>query len=230
MSHFEPNLSVLPDEQRALWPQLAAVPSHFVLYGGTGLALRLGHRRSVDFDFMSDRSFVPEEIAREVPFLERAERLQSASNTLTVSINPAAPVALSFFGGIRFGRVGVPDRVMDIGLAVASILDLAATKMAVVQQRAEAKDYLDIFAILASGLPLETSLGAARAIYGISFNPAITLKALAYFEDGDLPSLPREVRETLRDRASQVGPIPELVRASRSLAPDPEDSVSAPSS
>ncbi|WP_373321508.1 nucleotidyl transferase AbiEii/AbiGii toxin family protein [Rivihabitans pingtungensis] len=27
----------------------------FVLYGGTAIALRLGHRESVDFDFFSDR-------------------------------------------------------------------------------------------------------------------------------------------------------------------------------
>ena len=52
---FEPRLDVLPDEQRALWPALASVPDAFVLYGGTALALRLGHRTSVDFDcFSSD--------------------------------------------------------------------------------------------------------------------------------------------------------------------------------
>ena len=36
---------------RALWPDLAEVPHSFVLYGGTALALRLGHRISEDFDF-----------------------------------------------------------------------------------------------------------------------------------------------------------------------------------
>jgi hypothetical protein len=35
----------------ALWPQLKNVPEQYVLYGGTAVALRYGHRNSVDFDF-----------------------------------------------------------------------------------------------------------------------------------------------------------------------------------
>ena len=50
---FSPRLDILPDEQRALWPELARVPKSFVLYGGTAVAIRLGHRTSVDFDFFS---------------------------------------------------------------------------------------------------------------------------------------------------------------------------------
>lgn len=42
-----PHLEILPDAQRALWPELRDMPPGFVLHGGTGLALRLGHRHSV---------------------------------------------------------------------------------------------------------------------------------------------------------------------------------------
>ena len=42
---FTPRLEVLPDAQRALWPALAGIPDSCVLYGGTALALRLGHPR-----------------------------------------------------------------------------------------------------------------------------------------------------------------------------------------
>ena len=48
-----PRLDALPEAQRALWPALARIPDSCVLYGGTALALRLGHRASVDFDFFS---------------------------------------------------------------------------------------------------------------------------------------------------------------------------------
>ena len=37
---FEPRLDILPESQRRLWPELDAVPSDFVLYGGTALALQ----------------------------------------------------------------------------------------------------------------------------------------------------------------------------------------------
>jgi len=50
---FTPNLSILPPPQLRLWSELDATPEAFTLYGGTALALRLGHRTSVDFDFFS---------------------------------------------------------------------------------------------------------------------------------------------------------------------------------
>jgi hypothetical protein len=53
INSFSPRLDVLPATQRRLWPELRGVPPQFVLYGGTALALRLGHRHSVDFDFFS---------------------------------------------------------------------------------------------------------------------------------------------------------------------------------
>jgi hypothetical protein len=54
---FEPRLDILPESQRQLWPELDAVPYGFVLYGGTALALQLGHRVSEDFDFFSSAGF-----------------------------------------------------------------------------------------------------------------------------------------------------------------------------
>jgi hypothetical protein len=167
---------------------------------------------------MTHRPLTHEELTSAIPFLAGGETLRSEANTLTVSIAGEQPVAVSFFGGIRFGRVGEPDRAGS-GPWIASMLDLAATKMAVVQQRAEAKDYRDVFAILQSGITLEDALGAARALYETQFNAAITLKALAYFGDGDLPSLPGEIQSFLRERATGVGTIPDVSRVSGSLAP-----------
>jgi hypothetical protein len=46
-----PNLSMLPPPQLKLWLELGETPEAFTLYGGTALALRFGHRTSVDFDF-----------------------------------------------------------------------------------------------------------------------------------------------------------------------------------
>ena len=76
-------------------------------------------------------------------------------------------------------------------------LDLAATKLKVVQERAESRDYVDLFHLMKSGVDLAPALGAAQAIYGELFNPAISLKALSYFGDGDLPRLPSETRQFL---------------------------------
>ncbi|WP_454632828.1 nucleotidyl transferase AbiEii/AbiGii toxin family protein [Bradyrhizobium cenepequi] len=49
---LEPKLDILPAAQKEIWSSLSPAPSlGFVLYGGTAIALHLGHRESLDFDF-----------------------------------------------------------------------------------------------------------------------------------------------------------------------------------
>ncbi len=216
---FAPRLDRLPAAQRALWPKLREMPGQFVLYGGTALALRLGHRASVDFDFFSSDPVAPAQLQRSLAFLAGAETLQVAPNTLTVLVRCPEPVKISFFGGLALGRVREPERTEDRVVKVASLLDVAACKMAVVQERAEAKDYLDVYAVLQNGVTLPEMLGAAQAVYGEQFNAMITLKALSYFEDGDLGSLPEEVKKTLSSAAAAVKEIQNYSRLPGGLAP-----------
>lgn len=210
MPDFIPNLSTLPPPQRKLWPELGATPEAFTLYGGTALALRLGHRTSVDFDFFSNAPFDPERFAATVPYLKDAERIQVAPDTLTCRVDRGGAVLVSFFGGLGLGLVAARDQVQGMALYVASLLDIAGTKMAVVQKRAEAKDYLDVDALLQCGVDLPTALAAGSVIYGRGFNPLITLKALSFFDD--VPKLPGEVKERLRAavRAIDVTKLPTL--------------------
>lgn len=192
---FIPNLRTLPDPQRALWLELGATPDVFTLYGGTALALHLGHGSSVNFDFFSNASFDPDRLASDVPYLQEAERVQVAPNTLTCRVQRGGPVLVSFFGDLGLGQVAAPEQVHKPSLHVASLLDLAGTKAAVVQKRADLKDYLDIDALLQNGIDLPKLLAAGTVVYGRKFNPLITLKALSYFED--LPALPQDVRTRL---------------------------------
>lgn len=204
---FQPRLDILPAAQLALWGELVAVPLDFVLYGKTALALRLGHRQSVDFDFFADRLFQPQELIARIPFLAGAAIIQQAPNTLNVIVDRGGPVKLSFFGVPAIKRLRPPSVAPDNTLRVASILDLAGTKASVVQQRAEAKDYIDIDAILQDGhIDLPMALSAARAIYGPQFNPLLTLKALTFFGDGDLGRLPGALKARLVRAVGSVDP------------------------
>ncbi len=179
---LEPILDILPKAQRELWPALVDIPDSYVLYGGTALALRLGHRSSVDFDFFSSHALDFGALYK-IPFIADAEVLQREPTALTISVNPPDPVKVSFFGNIGFGRVGDPDQTADGVLAVASLLDLFGTKLKVLLQRVAARDYLDLAAILRAGVPLQDGLGAAVALYGNEFPPIDAVKALAYYED-----------------------------------------------
>lgn len=210
---FVPRLTVLPPSQRWLWAELRQTPAEFVLYGGTALVLRLGHRQSDDFDFFSTASFDPAELRARVPYAGGAEILQQAANTLTCVVERDGPVRVSFFGGLRLRRTRDPEEAAGAGVKVASLLDLAATKAELVQRRACAKDYLDLDALVADGaMALEDILAAAGAVHGPSFNPATTLKALVYFGDGDLATVPDAVRQRLAAavRAVDLDRIPEI--------------------
>jgi len=219
MTTFVPQVSILPPAQRRLWAELQHVPANFVLYGGTAIGLWLGHRQSEDFDFFSSDPFVPAELLARVPFLAGGLLRQSAPNTLTLTLDRDGPVKVSFFGGLRLGRVGEPERAPDTGVFVASRLDLAATKVGVVQQRAERKDYVDLAALLRADLGLPDMLGAAAALYGSQFNPVISLKALSYFGDGDLPGLSHEIQDLLSRAAAAVHEIPVIPRRSDRIEP-----------
>lgn len=204
---FQPRLEILPPSQRRVWQELGDIPPEFALYGGTALALRLGHRQSIDFDFFSQAGFQPDSLTDRLEILRQAVVTQQAPDTLSVLIDRDGPVKLSFFGAPGLARLLPPDIAPDNSLRVASLLDLAGTKASVVQQRAEAKDYVDIDAILADGaVDLPAALVAAKAIFGKRFNPLATLKALVFFEDGDLGLLPPATRQRLAEAVRSIDP------------------------
>lgn len=210
---FYPRLDILPASQQRLWPELAATPAQFVLYGGTAIALRLGHRVSVDFDFFSQEPFSPANLQAEVPYLTGGTVRQSAPNTLTVTVERGGPVQVSFFGDLGLGQIEPHAVVEGPGFAVASLVDLSGMKAAVVTQRAELKDYLDIHALLTqASLPLPVMLSAAMIIYGESANPLTMLKAISYHDDPSLTDLTAAVRKDLvaAVRTVDVNRLPKL--------------------
>jgi hypothetical protein len=202
--------------QRRLWPQLGpSVALGLALYGGTAVSLHLGHRRSMDFDFFTDRPLNAAAIRSGFGLAGSAKTLQQAKDTLVVL---ASGVKLSFFGGLRFGRVGDPHLTTDGVAEVASLEDLMAHKLKVILQRAEKKDYEDIAAMLRAGHLLSRGLAAARLFFGAAFQPAESLKALSYFKDGDLARLSRDDRHTLIAAAAAVDDLPPVALRSRRLA------------
>lgn len=195
---FSPRLEILPETQRRLWPELAGTPRDFTLYGGTAIALRLGHRQSIDFDFFAQTTFEPNALLKTIPYLKGATVRQASPNTLTATVDRAGPVQVSFFGGLDLGQVEAPDLLKDLNLAVASLIDLAGTKAKAIIQRVESKDYIDIHALLTrGGVPLANMLAAASIIFGPQVNPLDALKAIAYHQDPALAGLSDEVKRDL---------------------------------
>jgi hypothetical protein len=216
---FEPRTEVLPKAQQEIWPQLAPAPGlSFVLYGGTAVALHLGHRVSVDFDFLRTEPFGKREIETSFAFMRDSRTIQEDKNTLLVAIAPmpSGPVKIAFFGGLGIGRINEPLRTKDGTLLVASLEDLLATKLKTILDRAEAKDYRDLSVMLSAGVSLEKALGAFANMYGK--DPSLALKAIGFFKDGDLASLPKGDQIVLRKARDRVSEIPEVLTTRGSLA------------
>lgn len=215
--HFE----ILPPEQRALWSHLGTTRDlGMVLYGGTAIALHLGHRESVDFDFFTEQDLDRAAIQLALPFTRNALVVQDAPDTwvmLAQHSQAESPVKISFFGKISFGRFGEPICTEE-GIQIASLDDLLATKLKVMLQRVEWKDYFDVAALLESGVDLSKGLSIARKMFGPTFQPSESLKALTYFKGGDLDRLKMSDRTTLVNAVRDVRGLTEIHDLTSSLS------------
>ena len=207
---FDPRLDILPESQLRLWPELDAVPSDFVLYGGTGLALQLGHRVSEDFDFFSSSGFEPDRLRSRLPFFRDLDPMDPDTwvhhkrDNLEAFVNRGTPVKVAFFGGLdNLQRVQDPRQAAGSRVRIASLVDLAGMKMRVIQVRGNWKDYVDIHALTAHGIDLPTALAAAKAI-DKSFDPATSIRALQFYGDGTLDRVPLAMQRDLTRYAYAV--------------------------
>ena len=116
---FEPRIEILPPAQKEIWPQLAPAPDlSFVLYGGTAVALHLGHRVSIDFDFFKAEPLDKARIETCFQFVRNAQTLQEDENSLVMDVPmPSGSVKVSFFGGTRAGADQRPASNEGFGAA-----------------------------------------------------------------------------------------------------------------
>jgi len=213
-----PHTEILPPSQKWAWPQLGQFKD-FVLYGGTALALRHGHRTSTDFDFFGSQPFDPLTLKQKFPLLAAAKILQASENTLTTNVpTPHGDVQISIFGNLAFGRIGTPDHIHENDLRIASDLDIAVQKLKVIQGRAHEKDYLDLDTLFQTGTSLAQALASAEILYP-GFPETWAIKALTYFKD--VKDLPEDVKKRLINVANN------FIRTTLPIKPPPH-SIDAP--
>jgi len=162
-----------------------------------------------------------EAIKAAFPFLAQSVSLQDQDNAWRVLVHDKQSepgyVKISFFGTIGFGRIGEPDCTDDGVMQAASFVDLMATKVNVILQRAEAKDYRDIAAMINAGVSLSQGLAAARLLFGPNFQPGESLKALVFYSEGDLTTLTASEKSTLTTAVKNVRHLPEVTLRSNEL-------------
>ncbi len=169
----------IPAEVKQLLLNLAPEPalSGFALGGGTSLALRFGHRISIDLDFFTKEPFDTEELMT-ARSLEGAEVVANATNSLTLDA-----------GGVKVDllRHSYPLLMpMDSygGLRLLSLEDVAAMKLNAVSNRGSRKDFFDVAELLR-----HFSLGDLLSFFTRKYansDPFTVIRSLAWFDDAEL--------------------------------------------
>ena len=170
---------ILDKKRIAVLPLLSGLKADFYLAGGTALALQLGHRDSVDFDFFSEKDINTQELfehVRECLTGHTVLKIQEESNTLTVLVD--GDIKISFF---TYRYALIRAKINAENLSLASIEDIACMKLSAITGRASNKDYIDLYFIL-QHFSLSDVLEDARLKYP-ELEMNLILKSLVYFED-----------------------------------------------
>lgn len=180
-------LNVLSKTQKNIIKNLDFLGKEFYLAGGTGLALQLGHRTSVDLDFYTLKHFTSEELLPE--FQKRFKNLlvrRAIEDTLILTVNE---IDHSFF---YYPYKPLKPPTLFETIRVASIEDIAAMKVAAIIQRGRRRDFIDIYYLL-NKYSLEQIIKFVLKKYP-GYQEILIMRALIYFEDAEEEELEREIK------------------------------------
>lgn len=167
----------------------------FYLAGGTGLALYLGHRFSVDLNFFSPKQIA---VAAHQRLMLR-EKLDDLSFSITIDKDGTFTaiwhgVGISFFRLQSYPLVQPTLLVADI--QVASLEEIGAMKLAAIIDRGTRKDQVDLYFIL-QHTTIESLFQVAAVKYAQVHSFAFSAtRALAYFEDAEALPMPQMIDRT----------------------------------
>jgi len=173
------HLEALKSKQKEIFKKLSAF-SDFYLVGGTALALQIGHRISVDFDFFRKKDLDKNFIAK-IYKVFKNDRLRFSlrhSEQINLEVN-----------SVKFNFVKYPYRSLwklkiIQGVNMASTKDIALMKAFTLGKRATLKDYADLYFILKQKIiTLEQVIRGCQKKYKQEFNDRLFLEELTYLSD-----------------------------------------------
>jgi hypothetical protein len=167
----------------------------FYLSGGTAIALHLGHRRSIDFDWFAPLDFDPDALEERLLALLPSVTITSKEDGTLHAL--ASGVQLSYLR-YRYPFLQPVVRWAEFGCDLGSIPDLAAMKVAAVANRGSRKDFVDLYAMGVSGLTLPEMVLLYRRRF-TDDDLAHVLRSLTYFNDAEREPMPEMLWPTAWD-------------------------------
>ena len=180
------HVKIFPQEQLRLFEILSEQEwmNPFYLAGGTALALQIGHRRSVDFDFFTIHDFNVRQITKTLSELGRFELFNEENNTINGALDG---VKISFFKYVY--PVIMPLKKHHC-INLADTFDIALMKLEAISGRGHKRDFFDLY-FLFKKYPLTDMLNNYEKKYGLAVtNHYHLLKALTYFDDAEKEEMP----------------------------------------
>lgn len=174
------HLEILDKKRKLLLEKLGFTSKlGFFLAGGTSLALQLGHRTSVDFDFFSLKSFDQEKIFENL----RNERVKfevSFTEEDTLSLVTKDGIEVSFFKN-NYPLLFPFKKLEKIDLA--SEQDISALKIGALLQRGTQRDFIDLYYLLRK-YSVEQIINWAKEKYP-HISVELMLMSMTYFKDAN---------------------------------------------
>lgn len=152
------------------------------LVGGTALALQLGHRKSVDFDFFGQINVDSQDLKEALRTLGTLTILNDSKNIHIYVLNE---VKIDI---VNYTYPWLDDVVYKDGIRLASPRDIAAMKITAIEGRGTKKDFVDIYFLLKK-YSLKNLLDFYSRKYPDS-SSFMAMKSLAYFEDAEEEPMP----------------------------------------
>lgn len=164
--------------------ELQAIPElkELRLVGDASLALQLGHRISIDLDlFGSFDSSLPLEM-----FLFDFENVNKTGSNRFMQFFEIDGVKVDF---VNYNYPWLNEPLIEEGIKLASIEDIAAMKINAIINRGTKKDFIDIDFLL-ERYSLVQILELYQQKYGVK-DYQMALRSLSYFEDAENETMPR---------------------------------------
>ncbi len=174
--------ALYPNTKRAL-ALLAKMDiiKNFYLAGGTAAALQLGHRRSIDLDFFSNKSFDVEKILHTLSQISKFKIIDKNSHTLT-GYWQRTRLEFFYYPYKLIQRYKIWDNVK-----IAGLQDIGLMKMIAIANRGSKKDFFDLYVISNEILSLDKMFTLLSKKYAkVNYDKYHLLKSLVYFDDADL--------------------------------------------
>ena len=172
----------------------------FALAGGTNLALRFGHRHSVDIDLFTLHTFDKDAIQQSIEeAFPAARKVSESKQSMQLLINE---VKVELF---KHPYQLIEPLEMIEGVHYYSIPDVAAMKMNALNNRGAKKDFYDLYELLKY-----YSLSALISFFSKKYpqtESSLVLRSLIYFDDAEMEPDPLKSNtswEKVKESVQQV--------------------------